>query len=133
MPLYLQDITVGTLGTNMFSDLLAFHGLSTSSIGAGEYLLFTNHIMNRALIIRALLSTILAGVISIGTIPLQMLDQVSPHEVFDFIAAVFAFLWAWNQSKLAGVLLQCTNGPLPLAPPVHMTASDTKSFDLSLT
>ena len=43
--------------------------------------------------ISALLSTILAGVISIGT---QMLVDIFPHEVLDFIAAVFAFLWARN-------------------------------------
>ena len=43
----------------------------------------------------------------------------------------FAFLLEANL-QVSTLLLQCTNGPLPLAPPVHMTASDTKSFDLSL-
>ena len=48
--------------------------------------------------------------------------QVSPHEVVDFIIAIFALLRAGEEGELARghMLVYRTNGPLPLTPPLNI-------------
>jgi hypothetical protein len=68
----------------MFRDLLAFHSINTSSVRAGKDLLLTSEVMNLCYAgICALLSTIVACVVSVGTVLLKVVVQVFPHEVIN--------------------------------------------------
>jgi hypothetical protein len=87
---------VGTLGI-VFINTLAFHHFTASSIATEEYLLFADKIMNlRYTGICPLLPTILATVISVGTVLQMPVVQISSCETINFVSCVNTLIWTWN-------------------------------------
>jgi hypothetical protein len=115
----------------VFVEVHSFNVLTALDIETREELLGAHCIMNLHYSgVGGLLSTVLAGVVSMRAVVPQVLVQIPLH----VLSGVRAPLWTGDQGVVAGclVLLQDANNSLPFTPPLHTTASDWESFDFCL-